>query len=52
MALKMSEALHTLQLSHSKLAFPKPFLPDHHEKRLGKLKEKPAKLQGCMFIYG
>ncbi len=38
-AVKMAEAFHSLGLSHSKLAYPKPILPDYHVERLKKLKD-------------
>jgi allantoin racemase len=48
-ALKIAEALHSLKLSHSKLAYPKPALPAYHKERIEKLEEIP---RDCMFLYG
>jgi len=47
-ALKMAEALCSLGLSHSKLAYPKPVLPTYHKERIKKLEEIP---KDCMFLY-
>ena len=48
-ALKMAEVLHSLNLSHSKLSYPKPVLPPHHKMRIERLK-KPIP-RSCAFLY-
>jgi len=48
-ALKMAEVLHSLNLSHSKLSYPKPVLPAHHKMRLEGLKKSIPK--SCSFLY-
>lgn len=46
--LKVAETLHSVGLSHSKLSYPKPLLPEYHKKRLEGLVRKPTK---SMFLY-
>ena len=48
-ALKMAEVFHSINLSHSKLSYPKPILPEYHKKRLKRLKRKPIQ---NVFLYG
>lgn len=48
-ALKMAEVLHSVNLSHSKLCYPRPVLPQYHKKRLERLKRKPIQ---SLFLYG
>jgi len=48
-ALKIAEVFHSLNLSHSKLCYPKPVLPHYHKKRLERLKRKPTQ---SLFLYG
>lgn len=53
-ALKMAEVLHALKLSHSKILYPIPALPDYHRQRLEKLEESKQvkeKLETSMFLY-
>jgi allantoin racemase len=47
-AIRMAEALCTLSLVHSKLAYPRPVLPKYHSERLRKLSDAP---HGNMFLY-
>ena len=48
-ALKMAEVFHSINLSQSKLCYPKPILPQYHKKRLERLKRKPIQ---SLFLYG
>jgi len=48
-ALKMAEVFHSINLSHSKLCYPRPVLPQYHKKRLERLKRKPIQ---SLFLYG
>ena len=47
-ALKTLEAMHSLGLSHSKVSYPYPELPDYHVERIKKIEKVP---EDCMFIY-
>ena len=47
-ALKTLEAMHSLGLSHSKIYYPYPELPDYHIERINKIEKVP---KDCMFIY-
>ncbi len=48
-ALKMAEVFYSINLSHSKLCYPKPVLPQYHKRRLERLERKPIK---SLFLYG
>jgi len=48
-ALKMAEVFHSINLSHSKLCYPKPILPQYHKRRLVRLNRKPIQ---SLFLYG
>lgn len=47
-ALKISEAMHSLGLSHSKVSYPHPELPDYHVERIRQIEKVP---KDCMFLY-
>jgi len=47
-ALKMAEVFHSINLSHSKLSYPKPVLPHYHKKRFERLKKKSIQ---SLFLY-
>jgi allantoin racemase len=47
-AIKMAEALHSLALTHSRRAYPRPVLPPYHVQRLKKLRNTP---KDNMFLY-
>ncbi len=48
-ALRLAEVFYSINLSHSKLCYPKPILPQYHKKRLERLKRKPKQ---SLFLYG